>query len=91
MVNLQIMKLRGAIRGLLLLIVIGLGSLSCERDCASSERCQLEPDSGPCYAYFTRYYYDKTEKRCKPFVYGGCGGAVPFETLAQCQECECGK
>jgi hypothetical protein len=75
----------------LLLLTVVSGSLGCERDCASSARCQLEPDSGVCLAYMPRYYYDKTEKRCKQFIYGGCGGTVPFETLAQCQECECGK
>ncbi|QKZ13493.1 BPTI/Kunitz domain-containing protein [Spirosoma sp. KUDC1026] len=81
------MLLRRISRGLVLLTVVS-GNISCERDYASSERCQLEPDSGPCYAYTIRYYCDKKEKRCKEFVYGGCGGTVPFETLAQCQECE---
>ncbi|GAB3754176.1 hypothetical protein GCM10028817_20600 [Spirosoma pomorum] len=68
-----------------------MGTIGCERDCASSARCQLDPDSGVCLAYMPRFYYDKTEKRCKEFVYGGCGGTVPFETLTQCQECECGR
>ncbi|MDJ1505876.1 BPTI/Kunitz domain-containing protein [Xanthocytophaga agilis] len=72
--------------GLLLLVV----SLSmCKKDCVTSERCQLEPDPGLCYAYMPRYYYDKEEKKCKEFIYGGCGGVVPFETLEACKECEC--
>lgn len=52
------------------------------------EQCQLEPDPGPCKALIKRYYYDKTEKRCKEFNWGGCDGVVPFETLEECHECE---
>ena len=52
--------------------------------------CQLEPETGPCKAAFTRYYYDKEEKTCKTFIWGGCNGVVPFETLEACQQkCNC--
>jgi hypothetical protein len=51
--------------------------------------CGLEPNSGPCDALFKKYYYDKTEKRCKEFTWGGCEGVVPFETMEACKECEC--
>ncbi|MFN0037241.1 MAG: BPTI/Kunitz domain-containing protein [Saprospiraceae bacterium] len=53
-----------------------------------NDRCQLEPDPGPCEAYMPRYYYDKQEKKCKEFIWGGCWGVVPFETLEACQACE---
>ncbi len=50
--------------------------------------CDLAPDPGLCNAYIERYYYDQAERRCKVFVWGGCQGVVPFETLEQCRACE---
>lgn len=50
-------------------------------------RCDLVPEIGNCFAHFTKYYYDKTEQKCKEFVWGGCGGVVPFHTLEECQSC----
>ncbi|MGH1522471.1 MAG: DUF4377 domain-containing protein [Nitrosopumilus sp.] len=51
--------------------------------------CGLEPDPGMCKAYMPRYYFDKTSSACQGFVWGGCGGTVPFESLSECQmECE---
>ena len=59
-------------------------------DCLKNDRCSLEPDAGPCYAAFTKYYYDQEAKQCKPFTYGGCNGVVPFDTLEDCQNgCRC--
>lgn len=83
------MKLRLSLRTILPLLVTGGTMIGCERDCAKSERCQLQPEGGPCYSLAIKYYYNQSEKRCKSFNYGGCLGVVPFETLAQCQECEC--
>lgn len=54
------------------------------------EKCSLEPDPGMCKAAMPRYYYDKETKKCTQFVWGGCGGVVPFETLAECQTA-CGR
>jgi hypothetical protein len=51
----------------------------------------LEPEKGNCRAIITKYYYDKEEGECKKFIWGGCHGAVPFETLEACKECECNK
>ena len=51
--------------------------------------CELEPDSGPCEAAITKYYYDSSEDKCKEFIYGGCQGTIPFDTLEECIECEC--
>ncbi|MBA4146415.1 MAG: proteinase inhibitor I4 serpin, partial [Cytophaga sp.] len=32
----------------------------------------------------------KNEKKCKEFIWGGCGGVVPFETLEECKGgCQC--
>ncbi len=52
--------------------------------------CLLQHEAGPCKGAFTRYYYDKKEKKCKSFIYGGCQGVVPFETLEECEgKCDC--
>jgi hypothetical protein len=62
----------------------------CKKDCTKSDNCDLEPETGPCMAAFPRYYYDKEEKKCKEFTWGGCGGVVPFDSLEACiPECEC--
>ena len=52
-------------------------------------RCSLEPVGGPCKALFTNAYFDKQTKSCQEFIYGGCGGIVPFADLAACKRiCE---
>lgn len=50
-----------------------------------SEKCKMKHDPGPCKGAFTRYYYDQKESKCMSFIYGGCQGNVPFETLEDCQ------
>ncbi len=57
----------------------------------SCNKCELEPMAGNCYAYFPKYYFDKEENKCKEFIWGGCEGVVPFETLEECEECGCTK
>ena len=49
-------------------------------------RCSMKPEPGPCKALFERYYYEKKSKACRPFFWGGCDGAVPFETMAECEQ-----
>jgi hypothetical protein len=51
----------------------------------------LEPEKGNCRAMITKYYFDKEEGKCTEFIWGGCNGSVPFETLEECKECECNK
>ena len=51
-------------------------------------RCSMPPDGGSCFAAFKRYYYDKKEKKCKEFIWGGCG-EFPFATLEECKACKC--
>jgi hypothetical protein len=65
---------------------------SCHDDCIVKGNCKLEPNPGPCEAAIIRYYYDQTENKCKEFIWGGCAGVVPFETLQECQQkCNCGQ
>ncbi|OCT68783.1 kunitz-type protease inhibitor 1 [Xenopus laevis] len=37
-------------------------------------RCVDMPDTGPCRASFTRFYYDPRVRKCLRFTYGGCAG-----------------
>ncbi|GFR11833.1 tissue factor pathway inhibitor [Trichonephila clavata] len=52
----------------------------------SSDICDLPAETGRCFGYFQRYYFDKEAKQCKKFVFGGCGGNENnFKTLEECQ------
>jgi hypothetical protein len=46
--------------------------------------CLEEPDPGSCRAAKPAYYYDYKTDSCKRFLWGGCRGHVPFETLEDC-------
>ncbi len=50
------------------------------------KKCSLKPETGPCKAFFKKYYYDADNKTCKSFIWGGCGGLVPFDTLEDCNK-----
>ncbi|KAG8141466.1 hypothetical protein E2320_007090, partial [Naja naja] len=41
---------------------------------AMLDMCNQPLDVGPCKENFTRFYYDRTTKICKPFKFGGCNG-----------------
>lgn len=49
------------------------------------KQCRKAPERGPCKALFERYYFDRKTKSCKSFIWGGCRGSVPFETLQECE------
>ena len=54
-----------------------------------SDACYLEPDVGPCMAAIPAYYFDINTNSCSIFIWGGCGGVVPFESLQDCiNSCE---
>lgn len=48
--------------------------------------CRQKPDRGPCKAIFESYYFDPESHSCKSFIWGGCQGSVPFQTLDECQK-----
>jgi hypothetical protein len=71
-----------------LILIVGLFT-NCESDITCEINCNQKPDAGYCEALIKRYYYDKTEGKCKEFIWGGCDGTVPFETLNECISCRC--
>jgi len=68
-----------------------LTSIACTKDnCEQPTACSLAPEAGPCEALIPGYYYDQESGSCKEFMWGGCGGTRPFETLEACQTgCGC--
>lgn len=57
--------------------------------CPDENRCGMRPETGPCKGLFTKYYFSEEEGICTSFVWGGCQGVVPFDTLEDCKEnCE---
>ena len=73
----------------LIAIIFLIFHFGCDNDSNDSCNCDLIPNQGPCEAYFPKYYFDQEEKMCKEFIWGGCDGVVPFNTLEQCEECAC--
>ena len=53
------------------------------------DSCQVEPDPGLCRAAFVKYYFNSETTSCEQFIWGGCGGLVPFDSLSDCQV-QCG-
>ncbi len=53
-------------------------------DSSRDERCFLEPDPGPCEAAISRFYLGE-DRQCKEFLWGGCDGVAPFQTLEECR------
>jgi hypothetical protein len=49
-------------------------------------RCLEKGESGRCRAFFPRFYFDQESGECKKFIWGGCGGTVPFETMQSCKD-----
>ncbi len=59
-------------------------------DGQSADRCELAPDAGTDCSGGEEdtgkeaWYFDGGLQRCRPFLWKGCGGQVPFEALADC-------
>jgi hypothetical protein len=48
--------------------------------------CSLPAKTGPCEAYFERFFHNAETGFCESFVYGGCeGNENNFETFEECQ------
>ena len=53
-------------------------------DSTLPEECYLYPDPGPCFGYMPMYYFNQDSQSCEMFIWGGCAGAVPFQTYGDC-------
>lgn len=69
-------------------LILTLSLASCGEDCNRPDRCDMTPQTNICYAAIPRYYYDREDKKCKEYIWGGCV-EFPFKTLEECQVCEC--
>lgn len=70
-----------------LFIAVSLMAATLLAGCQSTplpDACYQKPASGHCRAAFTRYYFDQDRQQCRPFIWGGCEGTVPFETEQDC-------
>jgi hypothetical protein len=72
------------------LLIITLTLMACEQQqLINKDRCEIEPIAGPCEALIYKYYFDQETQTCEEFMWGGCEGVVPFETMEECQtSCE---
>lgn len=62
--------------------------LSCGSKCDKPVgNCSLTPDPGPCEALIPKYYFDAEKGKCREFMWGGCEGVVPFNTMEECEAC----
>jgi hypothetical protein len=57
----------------------------CSDESGPTDACDLAPDPGPCEAYIPKYFYDAATGECADFVWGGCDGTVPFDSLGACE------
>ncbi|XP_024082550.1 papilin isoform X1 [Cimex lectularius] len=61
----------------------------CEELCGSQDHldeCEQSLEPGPCHGQFRRWYFNKQDKTCQEFVYGGCKGTKNnFMTEAACK------
>nr|XP_056700926.1 inter-alpha-trypsin inhibitor-like [Euleptes europaea] len=59
---------------------------ACLATCGPKGDCILSPSHGPCKESLIKYYFDKKEKKCLKFTYGGCkGNTNRFDTEKECQ------
>ena len=55
-------------------LALALLALVLSAEGGKPKRCFYPCETGPCRAYFIRYYYNWRSGKCEKFVYGGCGG-----------------
>ncbi|KAF0880132.1 EPPI protein, partial [Crocuta crocuta] len=61
---------------------------SCGKKCLDLHQdiCDMPKETGPCMAFFRRWWYDKEKDTCSEFIYGGCkGNNNNFQSKAMCQ------
>lgn len=61
--------------------------LSKVENTALDSRCELPGESSMCRAAITRFYFNKADKTCTEYVWGGCNDVkVPFQTKEECEK-----
>nr|XP_034320544.1 BPTI/Kunitz domain-containing protein-like [Crassostrea gigas] len=67
----------------------GNNNVACTLIACPSDVCSQPQVTGPCYAYFPRWWYNRATNDCELFIYGGCqGNENNFETRHAClQRC----
>lgn len=74
---------------LLITSVIFLFSACSTTNKKLDSKCYALPKTGKCKAMFNKYYFDFNTNSCKTFIWGGCGGNIPFHSLEECKKtCE---
>ncbi|XP_054715693.1 papilin-like [Uloborus diversus] len=63
---------------------------TCENTCVRQvavDACDQPMDVGPCKKVTQRWFFDRSEDICKPFIFGGCqGNHNNFETEKECKQ-----
>nr|XP_012322620.1 LOW QUALITY PROTEIN: eppin [Aotus nancymaae] len=60
---------------------------SCGKKCfdVKQDVCEMPKETGPCMAFFRRWWYDKKNDTCSIFIYGGCqGNNNNFQSQTNC-------
>ncbi|XP_067126055.1 boophilin-H2-like [Centruroides vittatus] len=66
-------------------VVCIVALILCINTDATEVECTLLPEKGPCGGQFEHFYYNVTARKCRAFIYGGCGGnSNNFRTLQEC-------
>lgn len=91
MLETEIMK----IKNLALVILLFFGILACTKEdkegvvgCIPGPACLDTVPNEACLAAFSRYFYNSETGSCEQISYSGCK-AYGFETLTECEECDC--
>uniref|UniRef100_A0A0K8R655 Putative salivary kunitz domain protein n=1 Tax=Ixodes ricinus TaxID=34613 RepID=A0A0K8R655_IXORI len=78
--------MKATIAVLCFLVSVAYAFMAAAEETTTVERCYMEPETGPCKARYTKYYFDKTDLKCKEFTYGGCdGNENRFDTEEECR------
>jgi len=75
-------------KNILFIVFLGLNFSACssKKEVKLDSKCYELPKTGMCKAMFSKYYFNQNEEKCKQFIWGGCGGNVPFQTLQECEK-----
>lgn len=71
--------------GWLVLLGLTVGCIPSNSVFTPPAQCHAVPDTGLCRAAITRYFYNPDSTACEAFIWGGCGGTVPFHTSEECR------